>query len=76
METIYLQIQKQGRSGKSVTFLKGFTRDEFYLKELSKKFKQALGTGGTLKNQGIEIQGDFRPQLRKMLVQQGFQVKG
>jgi translation initiation factor 1 len=76
METIHLRIEKKGRSGKTVTVLEGFTRDLTFLGNLARSIKQSCGTGGTLKGQNIEIQGDFRQRIREMLRQQGFQTKG
>ena len=76
METIFLHIEKKGRGGKTVTVLEGFTHDRSYLKELTSRLKQSCGTGGTLKDQKVEIQGDFRPRLREILLKEGFYVKG
>jgi translation initiation factor 1 len=76
LETLRLQIEKKNRAGKTVTVVQGFTRDQSYLENLSKQIKKSCGTGGTLKNQTIEIQGDFRPQIREILLKEGFQVRG
>lgn len=48
---------------------------EAELKALSKKLKQLCGTGGTLKNFTVEIQGDHREKLQTYLKEQGFTVK-
>jgi len=76
MEIIRLHIEKKNRGGKTVTVLEGFTHDHHYLEELARRLKQSCGTGGTLKDRIIEIQGDFRPRLRELLSKEGFQVKG
>ncbi len=76
METIYLRIEKKGRGGKTVTILEGFTHDQDYLQTLASRLKKCCGTGGTLKDRVVEIQGDFRPRLREVLVKEGFQVRG
>ena len=76
MEIVRLHIEKKGRAGKTVTVLEGFTRDYFYLEQLASRLKQTCGTGGTLKDLKIEIQGDFRNRIRDLLVKEGFQVKG
>ena len=76
METIHLFIEKKGRGGKTVTVLQGFTHEKAYLEELASRLKQFCGSGGTLKDRRIEIQGDSRLRLREFLLNEGFQVKG
>jgi translation initiation factor 1 len=76
METIYLHIEKKGRGGKVVTILKGFTRRSDYLEELTRKIKITCGTGGTVKERIVEIQGDCRNRIGELLQREGFQVKG
>ena len=76
METIVLRIEKKGRGGKTVTVLSGFTHDQAYLENLAARLKRVCGTGGTLKERVVEIQGDFRPRVREILLADGFQVKG
>lgn len=76
MEMIYLSIEKSGRSGKTITLLRGFTHDLHFLTHLAKKIKQTCGTGGTVKDRKIEIQGDFRARIRQILSEEGFKVKG
>jgi translation initiation factor 1 len=76
METIVLRIEKKGRGGKTVTVLSGFTHDRSYLEGLAARLKRSCGAGGTLKDRVIEIQGDFRPRAREILLTEGFQVKG
>jgi len=76
LETIYLRIEKKGRGGKTVTVLEGFTHDDAALETLARELKKSCGTGGTLKNRQVELQGDFRPRIREILLKKGFQVKG
>jgi len=76
METLQLRLEKKGRAGKTVTVIQGFTRDRRYLEHLARRLKQSCGTGGTLENQTILMQGDFRPRLREILGQEGYQVRG
>ncbi len=73
-----LRIEKAGRGGKVVSVVYGLPNDPAYLKELAKKLKSQLGTGGTYKDsdQTIEIQGEHRPRIREILTALGFQVKG
>ena len=76
METIHLHIEKKGRGGKIVTVIQGFTRDRLYVEKLTSQIKRSCGTGGTLKDRLVEIQGDFRTRIREILVKEGFLVKG
>jgi len=73
-----LRIEKAGRAGKAVSVIFDMPRDPDYLKDLTKKLKGQLGTGGTYKEDSntIEIQGEHRPRLRELLAKLGFQVKG
>lgn len=65
----------KGRKGKGVTLITGIDKPENDLKILAKRLKQKCGTGGTLKNGTIEIQGDHRTVLKEELEQEGFTVK-
>jgi translation initiation factor 1 len=76
METITMRLETQGRSGRKVTSLKGFTRRADELEELAGKIKKSCGTGGTVKGMGLEIQGDVRKRVRSLLEGWGFQVRG
>ncbi len=68
-------FSNKGRGGKIVTIIKGFEGDAVDLKQLSKKLKQAVGVGGTTKNNEIIIQGNYRDALIKLLTTMGHQVK-
>jgi translation initiation factor 1 len=46
------------------------------LKELSHELKRACGTGGTIVEGGVELQGDLRERVRDVLVKRGYGVKG
>jgi translation initiation factor 1 len=72
---VRINHETKGRKGKGVTVIRGLplTRDE--LKKLTKELKQHCGTGGTLKDNSIEIQGDHRATLLKALSKHGFKVK-
>jgi translation initiation factor 1 len=65
--------QKAGRGGKTVTVVKNFIGIGLPEKEqLAKAMQKACGTGGTVKNGQIEIQGDKRAQVAEILTQAGF----
>ena len=69
-------MEKKGRSGKSVTVIYGLPENAEFLKELSQELKRACGTGGTVVEGGVELQGDLRPRVRDVLAQRGYVVKG
>jgi translation initiation factor 1 len=71
-----LRIEKSGRGGKTVTVVDGLPRNAGFLDELARELKRALGTGGTAREEGVEIQGDRRERLRELLRARGFTVKG
>jgi translation initiation factor 1 len=65
--------QKAGRGGKTVTVITGFVGIGLPEKErLAKAIQRACGTGGTVKEGHIEIQGDMRQQCAKVLAEAGF----
>ena len=65
--------QKAGRGGKTVTLIKGFVGIGLPEKEqLAKVMQKTCGTGGTVKNGQIEIQGDKRADVARILTEAGF----
>src|SRR4051812_6257844 len=65
--------QTAGRGGKTVTVVANFVGIGLPEKEqLAKQMQKACGTGGTVKNGKIEIQGDKREEVAKILTQAGF----
>jgi predicted translation initiation factor SUI1 len=74
-QTAYLHRETKGRGGKTVTLVKNLVLSEKDMKGLAKKLKQACGTGGTIKDGIIEIQGDHRQQISDFLRNQGFNIK-
>jgi translation initiation factor 1 len=65
--------QKAGRGGKTVTVIKGFVGIGLPEKEqLAKAMQKACGTGGTVKNGQIEIQGDKRQEVAHILTEANF----
>jgi len=65
--------QKAGRGGKTVTVVTNFVGIGLPEKEqLAKKMQKACGTGGTVKEGQIEIQGDKREDVARILIEAGF----
>lgn len=67
--------ETKGRKGKGVSVITGLPLNDFDLALLCKKLKQKCGTGGTVKNGNIEIQGDMRDKLVDILILEGYKAK-
>jgi translation initiation factor 1 len=74
-QMVSIQREKKGRGGKTVTVMRGLQLTEEDMKALSKQLKQACGTGGTVKEDVIEIQGDHRETIAERLRQLGYKTK-
>ena len=73
--TIRVGRETKGRHGKGVTVVFDVPLDASGLAELGTKLKQRLGTGGTVKDGRIEIQGDQRDRIVAELEGMGYRVK-
>jgi len=71
-----LRMEKSGRGGKTVTVVYDLPRNQRFLKELCQDLKRACGTGGTVADDTIELQGDLRDRVRDYLKKNDFVVKG
>jgi len=67
--------QTKGRKGSGVCLITGVNLPEAELKKLAKQLKKKCGSGGTVKNGVIEIQGDQREFLVDALIKLGFKAK-
>lgn len=74
-QTAYLHRESGGRGGKVVSIVKNLTLSEEDTKSLAKKLKQECGTGGTVKDGLIEIQGEHRQKMADVLQKLGYKVK-
>jgi translation initiation factor 1 len=78
--TAVFRLEKNGRGGKTVTVIDGFPKNEVFLKDLTKLCKVQCGVGGSYqigeKSGIIEIQGDKRDQVKKILESRGIKYKG
>lgn len=72
---VRLMRETKGRKGKGVTLINGVPLAPTELKKLAKSLKQKCGSGGSIKNGVIEIQGDHRDTLEKELSVRGYKVK-
>jgi len=71
---IRVERSTKGRKGKGVSLISGLPLEHPSLKELAKKLKQKCGTGGTVKNGVIEVQGDHRDFLVEHLNTLGYKA--
>lgn len=72
---VRIQRETKGRKGKGVTLITGLDLPPPDLKALAKDLKKRCGTGGTVKDGIIEIQGDQRNLLLNLLQQRGWKAK-
>ncbi len=67
--------ETKGRKGKGVIVISGLGLDQNALKNLASKLKKSCGTGGSVVDETIEIQGDKRDVIKQVLEKNGFKVK-
>ncbi|MGP4843912.1 translation initiation factor Sui1 [Marinobacter sp. 1Y8] len=72
---VRLSRETKGRKGKGVTLITGIPLAEKELKAYAKTLKAKCGTGGTVKDGVVEIQGDHRDLLLPLLQLKGWTVK-
>lgn len=72
---VRIEHSTSGRKGKGVTVLSGFALDTPALEILGKELRRLCGTGGTVKQGTIEIQGDQREKLLVALSTRGFKTR-
>jgi len=74
-QKLYLSLDKKNRKGKKVTLVEGFIGSTEDIKNLAKELKSNCGVGGSVSENNILIQGDFRDRLMSLLEEKGFKVK-
>ncbi|MNK73501.1 translation initiation factor Sui1 [compost metagenome] len=67
--------ETKGRGGKSVTLVRGLPLDAVALEVLGKQLRTACGSGGTVKNGVIEVQGEHCDRIIEALTKQGHRAK-
>jgi len=71
-----LRVERAGRGGKTVTVVDGLPRNRGFLAALLGELKRACGSGGALRDDAVELQGDHRDRLRERLAARGWEVRG
>jgi translation initiation factor 1 len=74
-QNLRIQASRSGRKGKTVTMITGFQSSAETLAKLLKQLKTQCGSGGTVKENSLEIQGDHRDKLLQLLIQLGYKAK-
>jgi translation initiation factor 1 len=71
-QKLTVRLDRKGRGGKSVTLIEGLHMPQKEREALLKQLKAKLGTGGTIKDTCLEIQGDHRDALMAELEKLGY----
>lgn len=74
-QDLRVQVSAKGRKGKKVTVISGFQHAPDTLTKLAKTLKAQCGSGGTVKDNTIEIQGEHAPKLVALLIEKGYRAK-
>ena len=76
-QSIKLKIHKEqkGKRGKTITVITGFrSQNTLQIAQLLKKLKIHCGTGGSLNEQGIQLQGDMQDKVKFFLRKEGYDI--
>jgi translation initiation factor 1 len=73
--TVHLALDTHGRKGKIVTIVSGLHHNPTTMEDIARILKQFCGTGGTVKEGKIELQGDQRARSAEKLKQMNYLVK-
>ncbi len=74
-QNLKVQASRKGRKGKTVTVISGFQAKPETLADLVKQLKTQCGTGGTVKDNEIEIQGEHKQKILEILTKLGYKAK-
>jgi translation initiation factor 1 len=74
-QTIRVEIDRTARAGKTVTVASGFLHTPETLAKVAATLKKKCGSGGTAKDDAIEIQGDHVTRISAELQEMGYRVK-
>ena len=71
-QMIRVKLDKKNRAGKVVTLIDGFDADQNEMEAIGKNLKKYCGTGGTVEEHGVLIQGDAREKVAQWLRKNGY----
>lgn len=74
-QRLKIRLDTKQRAGKAVTLVEGFVGTLADAEELGKKLKTHCGTGGSVKDQVLLVQGDHREKVRSFLAKLGYTLK-
>ena len=74
-QNLKIEASRKGRGGKTVTIISGFQEKPETLATLAKQLKAQCGTGGTVKENDIEIQGEHKQKLLEIITKLGYKAK-
>jgi len=72
---VRLSLDRKGRKGKTVTLVEGLRHNPDTMKEIAHVLKERCGTGGTVKEGNIELQGDQRDRAKAELEKMNYIVR-
>ena len=70
-----VSLETSGRNGKGVTLVTGLPVSGDAVEDLGKVLRQSCGSGGTVKDGVVEIQGDHRDKVQAALAKKGIQAR-
>lgn len=71
-QKVKIRLEKKHRGGKTVTLIENFVGTNEDKEELGKKLKTSCGTGGSVKDEEILVQGDNRDKVLQWLLKNGY----
>jgi translation initiation factor 1 len=74
-QNLIVRLETKHRAGKAVTVVLGFKGTEDEMNDLGKLLKTKCGTGGSVKNGEIIVQGDFRDKVCTLLNEKNYKAK-
>ncbi|MGZ5269001.1 MAG: translation initiation factor Sui1 [Ramlibacter sp.] len=72
---VRISRETKGRGGKAVTVVRGLGADAVTLETMARQLKAACGSGGTVKDGAVEVQGDHRDKIATLLTGLGHKVR-